>query len=205
VDSSDDKMTNPLFFYSDNRPDDMVPGDYLKMIMNMFKETSSDSFRVQRLQNGLATNSVAEEWFDGLDPATRVNWNLVEAAFKMRWPRQVLVDQTTKQRRQHLCSEKLKKDDIGVMVFSNGVEMTGQACWANKIQSLALLADNPTGALIHSVRETMPALMRKLVKGLFDTWPRFCAAIKAVSDEEIESAVDEERRIGTVEEELKKL
>jgi hypothetical protein len=198
-------MTNTSFFYGDNRPDDMVPGDYLKTIMNTFKETSSTSFKVQRLQNGLATNSVAEEWFDGLSGPTKANWNLVETAFKTRWPRQVLIAQTTEQRRQRLRLERLKKEDIGVMVFSNGVEMTGQARWANKIQSLAMLAEDPTGALIHSVRENMPALMRKLVKGSFDTWVDFCTAVKAVSDEEIESAVEEEKRISTVEEESKKL
>jgi hypothetical protein len=205
ADSSDEEMTNPTFFYGDDHPDDMVPGDYLKTVMNTFKETSSNSFRVQRLRNGLATNSVAEEWFDRLDPATKVDWDLVEAAFRIIWPRQVLVAQTTKQRRQRLRSEKLKKEAIGVTVFSNGVEMTGQARWVNKIQSLALLADDPTGALIHSVRENMPTLMRKLVKGSFDTWVAFGTAVKAVSDEEIESAVSEEKRISTVEEESKKL
>jgi hypothetical protein len=127
AESSDDEMMSPLFFYSDDHPDDMVPGDYLKTIMNTFKETSSDSFQVQRLQNGLAMNSVAEEWFDRLNPATKVDWNLVEAAFKMRWPRQVLIVQMTKQRQQCLHSEKLKKEDIMVMAFSNGMEMTGQA------------------------------------------------------------------------------
>ena len=205
VDSSDDEMTNMSFFYSDDRPDDMVPGNYLKMIMNTFKETSSTSFKVQRLQNGLATNSVAEEWFDRLDGATKADWDLMETAFKMRWPRQVLIAQTTEQRLQRLCSERLKMEDIGVMVFLNGVEMTGQARWANKIQSPAMLAEDPTGALIHSVRENMPALMRKLVKGSFDTWASFCTAVKAVSDEEIENAVSEEKRISTVEEESKKL
>jgi hypothetical protein len=118
-------MTNTSFFYGDDRPDDMVPGDYLKTIMNTFKETSSTSFKVQRLQNGLATNSVAEEWFDGLDAATKGDWDLVEVAFKVRWPRQVLVAQTTEQRRQRLRSERLTKEDIGVMVFSNGADRSG--------------------------------------------------------------------------------
>ena len=205
VDSSDEEMTNTSFFYGDDRPDDMVPGDCLKTIMNTFKETSSTSFKVQRLQNRLATNSVAEEWFDGLDGATKGDWDLVEAVFKVRWPRQVLVAQTTEQRRQRLRSERLTKEDIGVMVFSNGAEMTGQARWANKIQSLAALAEDPTGALIHSVRENMPPLMWKLVKGSFNSWPQFCTAVKAISDEEIESAVLEEKCISTVEEELRKL
>jgi hypothetical protein len=177
----------------------MVPGDYLKAIMNMFKETSLTSFKVQRLQNGLVMNLVAEEWFDELNGTTKADWDLVETAFKMRWPRQVLVAQTTEQRQQCLHSERLKKEDIGMMAFLNGVETTGQAHWVNKIQSLSMLAEDPTGALIHSVRENMPALMRKLVKGSFDKWMNFCTAVKTVSDEE------EEKHISMVEEESKKL
>jgi hypothetical protein len=205
ADSSDDEMTNTSFFYGDDCPDNMVPGDYLKTIMNTFKETSSTSFKVQRLKNGLATNSVAKEWFDGLNGATKANWDLVETAFKMRWPRQVLVAQTTEQRHQCLNLERLKKEDIGVMVFLNGMEMMGQARWVNKIQSLAMLAEDLMGAMMHSVRDNMPALMRKFVKGLFNTWASFCTAVKAVSDEEIESVVEEEKHISTVEEESKKL
>ena len=56
----------------------------------------------------------------------------METAFKTRWPRQVLVAQTTEQMRQRLRSERLKKEDIRVMIFLNGVEMMGQARWAKQ-------------------------------------------------------------------------
>ena len=78
---------NTSFFYGDDHTDNMVPGDYLKAITNTFKETSLAAFKVHRLQNGMAMNSVTEEWFDGLDGATKADWDPVDAAFKIKWPR----------------------------------------------------------------------------------------------------------------------
>jgi len=203
--SDDEEMPQPIFFYGDGRSDDLVPGDYLKSIVNTFKETSATSFKVQRLENGLATNSVAEQWFDNLPAATKLDWDLVEAAFKVRWPKEVLVAETTEKRRRKLRSEKLAKDDIGTTVMANGVEMSGQARWAGKIQTLAAQADDPSGALIHSVWNEMPQLMKKLVKSTYPTWPEFTQAIKDVSEEDIETAMAEEGRIMALERDAKAL
>jgi hypothetical protein len=198
-------MPQPTFFYGDGRSDDLVPEDYIKTIINAFKEASTDSFKVQRLQNGLATNSVAEQWFDDLPLATRGDWDLVEAQFKVRWLKEVLVAETIEKRRWKLRNEKLLKNDIGVAVMANGVEMSGQARWAGKIQTLAAQADDPSGALIHSVWNKMPQLMKKLVKSSYPTWPEFSQAVKDVSEEDIETAVTEERRIMMLEREAKAL
>jgi hypothetical protein len=203
--SDDEDMPQPTFFYGDGRSDDLVPGDFIKTIINTFKETSMDSFKVQRLQNGLATNSVAEQWFDDLPPATRADWDLVEAQFKLRWPKEVLVAETIEKRRRKLRNEKLLKDDIGVMVMANGVEMSGQARWASKIQTLSAQADDPSGALIHSVWNEMPQIMKKLVKSSYPTWPEFSQAVKDVSEEDIETAMTEERRIMALERDAKAL
>jgi hypothetical protein len=165
----------------------------------------SRTFKVQRLENGLATNSIAEQWFDNLPAATKLNWDLVEAAFKVRWPKEVLVAETTEKRRQKLRSEKLLKEDIGMTVTANGVEMSSQACWAGKIQTLAAQADDPSSTLIHSVWNEMPQLMKKLVKSTYPTWPEFTQAVKDVSKEDIETAVEEEGRIMMLEWDAKAL
>src|SRR5882762_10742246 len=91
------------------------------------------------------------------------------------------------------------------MVTANGVEMTGQARWVSKILALSALAEDPTSDLIHSVRDGMPDIMKKLVKGTFGTWAAFCAAIKAISDDEIDNAIAEEKRISAVEDESRRL
>src|SRR5882762_11489325 len=91
------------------------------------------------------------------------------------------------------------------MVTANGVEMTGQARWVSKILALSALAEDPTSALIHSVRDGMPDIMKKLVKGPFGTWAAFSTAIKAVSDDKINNAIAEEKRISAVEDESKML
>ena len=178
--SGDEDMPQPIFSYGDGRSDDLVPGDYLKTIVNTFKETLATSFKVQLLENGLATNSVAEQWFDNLPAPTILDWDLVEAAFKIRWPKEVLVAETTENRRWKLRGEKLVKEDIGSTVMANGVEMSGQARWAGKIQTLSAQADDPSGALIHSVWNEMPQLMKKLVKSTYPTWPEFTQAVKTL-------------------------
>ena len=66
----------------------------------------------------------------------KLDWDLVEVAFKTCWPKEVLVAETTEKRRRKLRNEKLLKADIGATVMANGVEMFGQACWAGKIQTL---------------------------------------------------------------------
>lgn len=198
-------MAPATFFWGDNRADDPVPGNFLKLINSGFKESSSDTFKAKQLENGLATNSVAELWFDTLDAATKADWDRLEIAFKARWPKEVIVPPTVEQRRSRLRAEKLAKEDIGVIVMANGVEMSGQARWASKILALSALAEDPTGASIHSVRDGMPDIMKKLVKGTFATWAEFCTAVKAVSDDEINTAVAEEKRISAVEDESKRL
>jgi len=198
-------MAPAIFFWGDNRTDDPVPGNFLKLINSGFKESSSDAFKAKQLENGFATNSVAELWFDTLEGFVKADWNLLEAAFKTRWPKEVIVPPTVEQRRSRLRAEKLAKEDIGVIVMANGVEMTGQARWASKILALSALAEDPTGASIHSVRDGMPDIMKKLVKGTFGTWAAFCAAIKAISDDEIDNAIAEEKRISAVEDESRRL
>jgi hypothetical protein len=144
-------MAPAIFFWGDNRPDNLVPGNFLKLINSGFKESSSDAFKAKQLKNSFATNSVTELWFDALEGFVKADWNLLEAAFKTRWPKEVIVPPTVKQRRSRLQAEKLAKEDIGVIVMANGVEMTGQAQWASKILAWSTLAEDPTGASIHSV------------------------------------------------------
>jgi len=41
----------------------------------------------------------------------------------------------------------------------------------------------------------MPQIIKKLVKSSYPTWPEFSQAVKDVSEEGIETAMTEERRI----------
>jgi hypothetical protein len=196
-------MSTEKFFYGDARAGDWVPGDYLKTVMNTFKEKSTDSFKVMKLET---SGSAAEEWFDSpAVQAVKADWGLVEVQFKVRWPKEARVVQTKEQRRSKLKSEKLLKEEIGVDVMHNGVEMSGQARWASKILALSALADDSTGALISVVRDGMPEVMKKLIKGEFNTWLAFCDAVKKVSVDEIDSALTEEKRLRSMEDESRSL
>ena len=99
----------------------------------------------------------------------------------------------------------MAKEDIGVIVMANGVEMTGQAQWVSKILALSALVEDLTSALIHSVQDGMPDIMKKLVKRTFRMWAEFCMVVKTVSDDEIDTAVMEEKWISAIEDESKRL
>jgi hypothetical protein len=120
-------MAPAIFFWGNNHTDDPVPRNFLKLINSGFKESSSDAFKAKQLKNGFTYNSVVELWFDVLDVPTKADWGLLEATFKARWPKEVIVPPTVEQRCLRLRAEKLVKEDIGVIVMVNGVEMTGQA------------------------------------------------------------------------------
>jgi hypothetical protein len=158
------------------------------------------------LKTHLASGSAVEEWFDSpAVQAIKVDWSLVEAQFKVRWPKEAWVVQMKEQRRSKLKSEKLLKEEIGVDVMHNGVEMSGQARWVSKILALSALADDNTSTLISVVWDGMPEVMKKLIKDKFDTWMVFCDAVKKVSVDEIDSALTDEKRLRSMEDESRSL
>ncbi|KAJ7779913.1 hypothetical protein B0H16DRAFT_1246655, partial [Mycena metata] len=150
------------------------------LTMNKFKETSSDDFKADRLSNGFATNSKAETWYEALDPGIQGDWKKLRAAFLTQWPKETVPALSVEQHRARLCVEKLKKEDIGTVVKVRGIDMTGHVAWANHILTLSALADDPSGAMIHEVRDGMLPIMKKIVTGTFKTYKAFCDAVKAV-------------------------
>ncbi|KAJ7449772.1 hypothetical protein B0H11DRAFT_2247134 [Mycena galericulata] len=193
------------FFWGDGRVDDMVPGDYLKLTMNKFKENSSSDFKAERLSNGFATNSKAEAWFDALPAATQGDWKLLKAAFLTQWPKETVPALSTEQHRARLRTEKLRKEDIGKVVTVRGLETTGQSAWASRVLALSALADDPSGAMIHEVREAMPAILKKILAGSFKSWKLFCDAVKAVDEDTIAAAMADEHRLSSVKAETRRL
>ncbi|KAJ7060417.1 hypothetical protein C8F01DRAFT_1084159 [Mycena amicta] len=198
-------MLSSEFFYGDNRDQDLVPGDYLKSTMNKFKETSKDKFKCEKLANGFATGSKAEKWFDKLPVATQTDWRLLKAAFLVNWPPETVPELSIEQHRARLRSEKLLKEDVGRVVVVKGMETTGHAAWASRILALSASADDASGAMIHGIREAMPPVMQKLVVGTFKTYKAFCDAVKAVDEDALATAVNDEKRLDNVENETRRL
>jgi hypothetical protein len=121
-------MSTEKFFYGNACAGNWVPGNYLKTVVNAFKEMSTDSFKVMKLKTHLTSGSATEEWFDSpAVQAVKADWGLVESQFKVRWPKEAQVVQTKEQRCSKLKSEKLLKEEIGMDVMHNGVEMSGHA------------------------------------------------------------------------------
>ena len=138
------------FFWGDAREGDWVPLDFLKSIQQTFKENQSDAFKKEKLANCLATNSIAEEWYDALGAKAKT-WNDLVVEFKKKWPKEKVVAVTVEQRRHELRKEVLKEEDMEQRVTVNGVEMSRRAAWASKIARLAALANDSSRALISPV------------------------------------------------------
>jgi hypothetical protein len=177
----------------------MVPGNYLKITMNKFKETLSNDFKAERLSNGFVTNSKAETWYEGLDPVIQGDWKKLRAEFLKQWPKETVPALSVEQHRACLRAEKLRREDIGTVVKVRGVDMTGHVAWANRILTLSALADDPSGAMIHGICDGMPPIMKKIVTGTFKTYQDFCDAVKAVNGDAIAVALADKRRLDEVE------
>ena len=179
------------FFWGNACEGDWVPLDFLKSIQQTFKENQSDTFKKEKLANCLATNSIAEEWYEAIrNKAT--TWNNLIWEFKKRWPKEKVVAVTIEQRRHELRKEVLKEEDMEWRVTVNGVEMLGWAAWASKIAWLAALANDSGGALIGLVQDMMPYVLHKLVVGEFSAWTDFCDVVKRVDNRELKLALEEE-------------
>ena len=100
-----------LFFWGNACEGDWVPLDFLKSIQQTFKENQSDTFKKEKLANCLATNSIAEEWYEAIrNKAT--TWNNLIWEFKKRWPKEKVVAVTIEQRRHELRKEVLKEENM---------------------------------------------------------------------------------------------
>jgi hypothetical protein len=63
IDSSSDKeMLTEKFFYSNTCADNWVPGDYLKTVMNTFKEKSTELPTPELLTNNVGACSRSPPW-----------------------------------------------------------------------------------------------------------------------------------------------
>ena len=89
--------------------------------------------------------------------------------------------------------------------MADGVEIMGQAQWANKILALSALAEDLSCATLFAVQDGTPEMLRKLVKGPFTSWADFVMAVKAISEEDIISTITEEKQSTTLENEVKQL
>ena len=75
--------------------------------------TSTDDVKKQQFPNFLQADSVADEWFEDLKDKDKVDWNSIEAAFRVHWPRKKAAKKTSEEYEEEVRGLELKTEDLG--------------------------------------------------------------------------------------------
>ena len=93
-----------------------TPNDFLKQVKWSFQNPifSNDTAKVNAFIDYLASNSVAEKWFENnTTPTNKITWNNLTAAFQARWPKEKQPVLTCAMKKEKLLAIELKEEEIG--------------------------------------------------------------------------------------------
>ena len=111
-----DDMPKPIpFFYGDGHPGE-APDDFLKQVQQSFRNPifSNDTTKVNAFIDYLASNSVAEKWFENdTTPTDKATWNNLTVTFQAPWPKEKQPILTHAMKKEKLLSIELKEEEIG--------------------------------------------------------------------------------------------
>lgn len=147
--------------------------------------------KLYRFEMGLAPGTVAEKWWDTLDPKEQKSWTELMKAFKKRWPAPVEAKESTEELKSRIKSTILKSEDLGKLVGPPGDEMYAHLRWATDMRPLVEAINDPTMLLKGDVRATLPLEVRVVLPptGL-TTWELFFTAIENIDSERVQDELE---------------
>lgn len=204
--NQDDDMTAPAQFYGDGRKDEN-PHDFLKAAECSFTRAThamTEAEKVCTMYLNMVSGGVAEVWMDALPANELDTWSYFCAAFTVRWPKRVMVQQTAREKVQELHAELLKEDKLGQHVeTSGGSRELSHVVWARRVLELVMAVGDVNGLIIAEVHARLPSALREIVPDTFQTWASFTDAVKAVTVNEIADSQKREARLKEIEGKLK--
>ena len=171
------------FFYGDGRPGEN-PNDFLKRVKQSFKNPifSNDTAKVNAFIDYLASNSVAEKWFENdTTPTDKITWDNLIAAFQARWPKEKQPVLTRAMKKEKLLAIELKEEEIGKLVGEDYKQEWGHIVWAKKVTHMANMVGNTNGELIEAILEKVPEIMRSELTLKYANWTEFLDGIHSIS------------------------
>jgi hypothetical protein len=170
--------------------EDENPEDFLRAFFRRMG-TSSDDVKKQQFRYFLQADSVADEWFDELQPQERKDWNAIETAFNTRWPRQKSAKKTKEEYEEEIAELRLRMEDLGKKEKTAGREVYSHIVWADKMAVIVKGARiEKTTTYIGQVRKELPKLMREKVGGGHADWAAFLQAVRDVDVDYIRDGAD---------------
>ena len=192
--------THIAMFYGDGRADEN-PYDFLKTIKTSFdnKPGITEEEKCERLYNHCKSDFDAEEWYTDLPLTDKQTWAALDAAFRIRWPRRTKAQKTPEQKKAELFAQvldenrMLEKEEIG------GSQVYGYLAWAERVEQLSTALGDTQGFLVSVMRDTLPKALRNVIRTSHTTWTSFIAAVKDTTHTQLQSAIDDENRLRSLE------
>ncbi|KIM34953.1 hypothetical protein M413DRAFT_79884 [Hebeloma cylindrosporum] len=170
--------------------DDENPEDFLRSFFRRMG-TSTDAVKKQQFPNFLQADSVADDWYEELPAADKVDWAAIEVAFRKRWPRKQQVKKTKEEYEEEIMGLLLKMEDLGKKEKVAGRDVYSHVAWADKMAMIvrgAKLEDTTT--YIGQVRKKLPKLLREKTGAGHDNWTTFLKAVRDIDTDHIKEGVD---------------
>ncbi|KAJ7232540.1 hypothetical protein C8J57DRAFT_1578857 [Mycena rebaudengoi] len=163
----------------------------LKKLQGLMSYDMKEEGKLYRFEMGLAPGTVAEKWWDTLDPKEQKSWTELMKAFKKRWPAPVEAKESTEELKSRIKSTILKSEDLGKLVGPPGDEMYAHLRWATDMRPLVEAINDPTMLLKGDVRATLPLEVRVVLPptGL-TTWELFFTAIENIDSERVQDELE---------------
>ncbi|KAF5366922.1 hypothetical protein D9615_010679 [Tricholomella constricta] len=191
-DADDDMPANIEPFWGD-RPDEN--GQDFFRAFNRAMGDKSDNVKRKLFVNYLHADSEADEWYAGLPANVRGDWDQIEQAFHLRWPRATVARKTAMEYEEEILAMQLKEESVGLKETVAGREVYTHIAWADRMGALVARAGHATGSTyIGLVRRGLPTLIRDKIVGTPASWTHFLATVRAVDIDQIRDSAAELRK-----------
>ena len=175
-------------FHSDK--EDENPEDFLQSFFRCMG-TAGDDTKKQQFKYFLQADSVADEWFDELAQKDMKDWNAIESAFHIRWPRKKASKKTTEEYEEEIIGLQLKTEDLGKKEKTAGREVYTHIVWADKMETIVKgVKIETTTMYIRHVRKDLPDVVREKVGAGHANWMTFLQAVRDVDPAHLKEGVD---------------
>ncbi|KAF8199387.1 hypothetical protein K438DRAFT_1583566 [Mycena galopus ATCC 62051] len=172
----------------------MSAQDFLRAFHRDVKVSTSNADKAKAFKNYLAANSDADDWFQALPAATKLNMDLIDIAIEAQYPAEPTVQPTAAEFGTELLRCKLTKEELGTKVKVADHEVWAHHAWGTKMLRLAMKAGvSATTTYIEQVQVELPGPLRTKIGKTHADWPAFIKAVRDVDTVELELDMKEEK------------
>ncbi|KAJ6529696.1 hypothetical protein B0H19DRAFT_1274089 [Mycena capillaripes] len=178
----------------DGDTDKMSAQDFLRAFHHNVKVSTSSADKAKAFKNYLAANSDADDWFQALPTATKLDMDLIDITIEAQYPAEPTVQPTAAEFGTELLRCKLAKEELGTKVKVADREVWAHHAWSTKMMRLAAKAGvSATTTYIEQVRVELPGPLRTKIGKTHANWPAFIKAVRDVDTVELELDMKEEK------------